>query len=256
MRFMLLAAASVAAIGALGATSASAASPGGYLDGGYSDTTCSGCSGNLNDWNITGAVNMPFGASHFSGQLDGDYHGFSGGGSSFHSDQAAISVMWTGAMGRIGATAGTNEFGGSGSSFDFQNYGAFGVWYPNQQWTVGIKGASVTCSGCSSATAWGGRVMGYATPNIALNLDYDTFQSNGGGHLDTWSAAGEWQPTANPWTVRLGYANTSISGGGPTLNTYSINFRWYFGGGSTLVGHHREGAEPWGTQQSAFRFLF
>jgi hypothetical protein len=257
MRAKLFAAASVAALCAFAFTPAMAAAPGGYIDGGYAYTNASGSgSSHLNDWNVTGAVNVPFGASAFSGQLDANYHGISSSGSSsVHTDAGELSVMWTAPMGRIGATAGATEIGGSGSSSHLNNYGGFGVLYPNAQWTIGAKGASVTCSGCSSATVWGGRVMGYPTSNVALNVDYDSLQLSG-SNVHTWSAGGEWQPTPQPWTVRLGYANSSSSGGSGHLNSYSINFRWYFGGAGTLVQHHRDGAEPWGTKIDPFKFIW
>jgi hypothetical protein len=255
MRKSLLAAASVAALG-LAFTSAQAASPTGYVDGGYAytNTNTSG-SDHINDWNVKGAVNMPFGASAFSGQLEGSYNGLNEpGGSDAHVDNGAISVMWTNPMVRVGATAAADEIGGGGPSEHFNTYGGFVNWYATPAITAGAKGASVTCSGCSSASVWGGRLMGYPMPNVALNLDYDTFRaSSGGAHIDTWSGGAEWQPTAQPWTVRFGYSNTQE--GGETLNTYNLNFRWYFGGNGTLVQHHRGGVEPWGTQVNPFRFL-
>jgi hypothetical protein len=221
------------------------------MDGGYSGTDNWG-SQTLNDWNVSGAANAPLGGSNFSVQVDGTYHGFNVNHFSFHYDQGDVSLVWNHPKGKLGATAGTNEFGGGGGSFDFQNYGAFGVFYPGSQWTVGLKGGEFTCSHCGSLTYWGGEVIGYPTPDLALSLKADTYGSHG-SNTNVWGVGGEWQPTARPWTVRAGYDRTHFDGIGVNFNTYSVGFRWYFGGGSNLVQHHREGAETWGAHQTAFQ---
>jgi hypothetical protein len=256
MRIKLLGAATAAALG-LAFTPALAAGPSGYIDGGYgyiNSSSCSGC-GHLNEWNVTGSGNMPLGGSHFSAQVDGEYHGLSGtGSSSLHWWQADLSLMWSGSGGKVGATAGTNEFGASGLSFRYQNYGAFAVGYAGPSITLGMKAGEVSCSGCHNSNYWGGEVIGYPMPNLAISGRGDTATLSGSTFSD-WNVGGEWQPTQTPWSVRLGY-NYSKLPIGPALNTYSIGFRWYFGGNGTLVQHHRDGDETWGTRQTALGLIF
>jgi hypothetical protein len=253
MRIQLLAAASVAALGLFAFTPATAASPSGYVDGGYSNYN-SGFTGNIHDWNVTGAGNFPLGASSFSLQVDANYHGMNGSGFSFHTDEAELSLIWAHPMARLGASAGTNEIGGGGGGPHFQNYGGFAVFYPNQQWTVGLKGSALTCSGCSDFRTWGGEVAGYPTQNLALRAGYDEIDLPHVPKVETWSVGGEWQPTPRPWAVRLGFGNTTRPG--VSVSALSIGFRWYFGGGSTLVQHHRDGAETWGTAQRGLLIFY
>jgi hypothetical protein len=253
MRTKLLVSACALALGAAFATSA-LADPSGSLGAGYGYSTANGAGGHLNDWNVDGSVIAPFSGGKWAVQVDGEYHGFSGSGASAHTDGAAVSVMWTPAWGRLGATAGTNEAGGGGASFHFENYGAFGVFYPSSQLTLGVKGGQLHSSG-SHVDYWGGQVVGYATPNVALSATVDSVHQSG-SNVTSYGVAGEWQPTPRPWTAALTYDNTKVSGGGPTLNTYGVRLKWYFGAGSNLAQHQHEGAETWATRQTALRFAF
>jgi hypothetical protein len=255
MRAKLLAAAGVTATFAF-ASAAFAASPTGYIDGGYTNFSANGVTGAVNDWNVTGAGDFPLGASDFSLQVDANYHDLTTSGLNSHTDQAELSLIWAHPMARIGATAGVNELGGGGgSAVHYQNYGGFAVFYPNQRWTLGVKGSSLTCSGCGAFTTWGGEVVGYATPDLALNVGFDRVDVVHGRNLNTWSVGGEWQPTPRPWAVRLRYGNTKLPGG-PTINAYGVGVRWYFGGSGSLVKHHREGAETWGTTQRGLLIFY
>jgi hypothetical protein len=259
MRTKLLTAASVAALGLFAFTPAMAQpGVGGYVDGGYANTTISGGGPHLNDWRLSGSAAAALGGSSFTVQGDGSYDSLHVPGETLNGSQLNLSLIWNAPMGKIGATVGRDSFGFIGpESLDGTTYGGFGVLYPNQQWTVGIKGGSLNFgSGIPNSTYYGGEIVGYPTPDIALGLNGDHAHVDlfGGANVDTWGLNGEWQPTANPWTVKLGYDNSKF--GSARLNTWSLNFRWYFGGGSTLVSHHRDGAEPWGTRQTALRFLF
>lgn len=258
MRANLLVAASAAALGLFAFTPAMAApAAGGYIDAGYANTSCSGC-GHWDDWNVSGAAETPLGSSNFSVQGDGSYHSMNIEHlPQAHFSQMNLSVMYNASMGKVGATIGRDEMGIGPESISGTTYGAFGVLYPNQQWTLGVKGGAWEVgSGFPHVGYWGAEVKGYVQPNISLGLTYDQANFSGGMGSDdvtTWGGAAEWQPTASPWSVKLGYANTKFFG--TNMNTWMLNFRWHFGGGSTLVDHDRNGAEPWGTQQTALRFL-
>jgi hypothetical protein len=265
MRAKLFAAASVAALCAFAFSPAMAApAAGGFIGGGYANTQFDHGLGHLDDWNLNGSASTPLGSSDFTLQGDGAYHSqHSSIFGTSHTDQLNLSVIWNAPMGKIGATVGRDGFGFGGPiSISGTTYGGFGVLYPNHQWTVGLKGGSLEFgSGFGSAGYWGGEVVGYPTPNIALSLTGDQMHTPSGffcpcsaSNINSWSLGGEWQPTANPWSVSLGYENTKLYG--INSNSWGLNFRYYFGGGSTLVDHHRNGAETWGTQQSALRFIF
>jgi len=253
MRTKLLVSACAVTIAAAFATSAMAADPSGSIGAGYGYTDANGGGGHLNDWNVDGSVYVPVADAKWAVQIDANYHGLSasGGGGSLHADNASASAMWNQSWGRIGATIGTNDIGGGGgSSTSFQNYGAFGVFYPSSQLNIGIKAGQLSASG-SHIDYYGGEVVGYATPNVALSASVDNVHQSG-TDFTSYSVGGEWQPTAQPWTAALTYDNTKSFG--TTLNTYGIRLKWYFGAGSNLAQRQREGAETWGTKQTALRF--
>lgn len=258
MRKALIAAASTTVLGLLAFTPAMAApAPAGYVDAGYANTSCSGC-GHWDDFNVSAAAETPLGSSAFTAQLDGDYHSMSIEHlPHVHFSQTNLSVMWNAPMGKLGATVGHDEFGFGGEGISGTTYGGFGVLYPNSQWTLGAKGGAWDVgSGFPHVGYWGAEVKGYVKPNISLGVTYDTAHFSGccgSNDVNTWAGAGEWQPTAQPWSVKLGYANSKFFG--TNMNTWSLNFRWHFGGGSSLVDQDRNGAEPWGTQQTALRFV-
>ena len=255
MKSLLLAGVAVAAFSIVTPALADSMSPTGSLGGGYGYTSGSGGSGHVNDWNVDGSINVPLGSTHFSGQLDGEYHAFngSGGGSKFHDSKIDGALIWNDSRGRLGADIGQTTFGFSGSSLHFDNYGVFGVYYPSDRWTVGLKGGQVRASG-SHSNYYGEELIGYVNPNFAVSLTGDQFTPSG-SHLNTYGIGAELQPTARPWTIAAKYDYTSISGFGGHLNTIGLRLKWYFGGGSTLVQHHRDGPETFGTRQTAINLL-
>jgi len=252
MKIKLLAGACAVAVCTLWFGQASA-DPTATLGGGYSYSDIGGVSGHVNDWSVNGSVAVPV-APNWTVQADGAYDNFSGtGGGSVHSDQIGGSVYWTGAKGRIGATANYNEFGGSGASIHFENYGAFGVLYPTDRITVGLKGGDLTSSGFSAGYV-GGEVIGYPTPDLALSgtIDYTSINSV---HITSYGAHAEYLVSHTlPVAVTGGYSYSDVTGG--HLNTYMIGLKIYFGGKGSLVEHQRTGDETWGTKQSALTFLF
>jgi hypothetical protein len=230
------------------------ADPSGTIGVGYNYTTGSSGSGHIDDWNINGSIAAPI-TSNISLQGDASYDGFSEtGGTSFHTTQVSGSGFWQGAKGRLGLTAGYNEFGISGGSFHFENYGAFGEFYASDRVTLGLKGGSLTGSGLN-ATYIGGEIVGYATPNLALSGTFD-YAGVSGSHINTYGAKAEYLVSeTTPISVTGGYTYTDV-GGGFHLNTWMIGAKFYFGGKGSLVDHQRSGAETWGTKQSALNFLF
>ena len=253
MNMKLLAGACAAAVCSLWVGQAMA-DPSGTLGVGYNYTTAPGLSGHLNDWNVNGSIAAPI-TSNLSLQGDASYDGFSGsGGGNFHTTQVSGSGFWQGAKGRLGLTAGYNEFGASGTSVHFENYGGFGVMYATDRLTLGLKAGGLTGSGLH-ATYVGGEIVGYATPNVALSGTID-YAGISGSHINTYGAKVEYLVSeTTPISITGGYTYTDL-GGGFHLNTWMIGGKFYFGGKGTLVDHQRSGAETWGTKQSALTFLF
>lgn len=263
MRTKLLAAASVAALGLFAFTPAMAQpGVGGYVDAGYTNNQFNHGFPHNDEWTLSGAAAAPLGSSQFTVQGDGsalEQHSSAFG--TTRGGQLDLSLIWNHpTMGKLGATIGRVEVPvGGPTSIDGTSYGAFGVLYPNHMWTLGVKGGSVQLgSGLPDSTYYGGEIVAYPTQNIALSLTGDSadkvFPIE--DRVDSWGLGGEWQPTASPWSVGLGYSSARFSGISLTDSAWSLRFRWYFGGGSNLVSHHRDGAETWGTRQTGYRSLF
>ena len=253
MRMKLLAGACAVAVCGLWFSQA-AADPTATLGGGYSYTDINGVSGHLNDWGVNGSVALPV-VSNWTVQADGSYDNFTGdGGGSAHTTEVSGTAFWSGAKGRIGATAGYNELGSGGSSVHFENYGGFGEFYATDHLTFGLKAGSLTGDGLHTGYV-GAEVVGYLTPNLALSGTFDnaTVSST---HISVWGAHAEYLVSQTlPIAVTGGYTQTEL-GGLAHLNTYSIGLKYYFGGKGSLVDHQRSGDETWGTKQSALTFLF
>jgi hypothetical protein len=264
MRKSLLVAASAATLGLLAFTPAMAQpGVGGYVGAGYSNDQFDHGFGHQDNWTVNGAAAAALGSSQFTIQGDGSYtnqHGTVFG--TVHNSDVDLSLIWNHpTMGKIGATVGRLNIGAPGGpvSFGANTYGGFAVLYPNNQWTVGAKGGTVQIgSGFPDSTVWGAEVVGYPMPNLGLSLTADSADHvyPTGTRTDSWGLGAEWEPTAAPWSVKVGYDNHRFNGIGLHDNAWSLNFRWYFGGGSTLVSHHRDGAETWGTRETGYRSIF
>jgi hypothetical protein len=254
MNMKLLAGVCAAAACALGAGQAMA-DPSGTLGVDYNYTTAPGASGHIDDWGVSGNIAAPI-TSNLTVQGDAAYDGFNEtGGSNFHTDYISGTGFWQGAKARIGLTAGYNQLGASGFSFNYENYGAFGELYATNQLTFGIKGGGLTASGLH-ATYFGGEIVGYAMPNLALTGTYD-YLGVSGGHINAYGANVEYLlSSTTPISITGGYTYTD-AGSGFHLNTWMIGAKFYFGGkGTTLVDHQRSGAESWGNKATGLAFLF
>jgi hypothetical protein len=252
MRMQLLAGAAALALCSVFAGSAMA-DPSGTIGGGYDYIQFPGSSGHLNDWNVNGSIAAPI-TSNITVQGDGayDYYTAPGSSGSLHTTNVSGSAFWQASKGRIGVTAGYNEIGGSGSSFHFENYGAFGTFYASDKVTLGLKGGEITGNAGLKLGYVGGEVVGYVTPDVALAGTID-YASQSGFHITSYGGNVEWMVSHSvPVSVTGGYTYTEIFGS--HLSTYMIGAKFYFGKGSSLVEHQRTGSETWGTKQSALNF--
>ena len=248
MRIKLLAGVAAAAICTLAFGQASA-DPTGTVGGGYSYSDIHGASGHLNDWNINGSVAVPV-VGAWTVQADGAYDNYTGSGSgSAHTAEVSGSVYWTGAKGRLGASAGYNELGSSGMTAHFENYGGFGELYATDHLTFGLKAGGLTGDGLHTAYV-GAQAVAYVTPDIAVSgtIDHATLGST---NLTSFGAHGEYLVSQTmPISVGAAYTYTQL-GSATHLNTYSLTLKYYFGGKGSLVEHQRTGDETWGTKQTA-----
>jgi hypothetical protein len=255
MRMQLLAGAAALALCSVFAGQAMA-DPSGTLGGGYDYVQLPGSSAHLNDWNLNGSIAAPI-TSNITVQGDAsyDYIKPSSGSGSLHSANVSGTAFWQAAQGRIGATAGYNEFGSStGSGIHFENYGAFGTFYASPQVTLGLKGGEITGVSGLHLGYFGAEVVGYVTPDVALSGTID-YASQSSFHVTTYGANVEWLASHTvPISLTGGYTYTEFSG--VHLNTYMIGAKFYFGKGSSLEDHQRTGAETWGVKQSTPSFLF
>ena len=199
-----------------------------------------------------GSAVLPLGSSPFSVQIDGGYHNLTLRGSSGNVTDGDVdgAISWRLPKGRAGLTVGYDAKTLAGTTLNFTNYGVYGEWYPIAPVTLGVKGGGVTLSAGGSTTGVyaGGEIVGYAMPNLALSasVDYTGFNGlsfSGGGVKAEYLVS-----QSIPISVFAGYTYTNIqSFGGIQSNTFSIGAKYYFGArGSTLVEHHRDGADNWG----------
>jgi hypothetical protein len=252
MKIKLLAGACAAAVCTLWFGQA-AADPTATLGGGYSYTDVNGSSGHLNDWGVNGSVAAPV-LSNWTVQADGSYDDLTGEGSgSAHTAQISGTAFWSGAKGRIGATAGYNELGSGHSTAHLENYGGFGVLYPTNSLTLGFKGGALVGDGLHTGYV-GAEIVGYITPDAAISGTIDN-TTIGNTRLTAYGVHAEYLASHTlPISVSGGFTRTEL---GPVeLNTYTIGLKYYFGGKGSLVEHQRSGDETWGAKQSATSFLF
>ncbi len=208
---------------------------------------------------------VPFG-DNFSGQLTGAYHSIDGNhhGGSLDSYNVAGDVAWSSDMGRIGANVGYLNDSGAGVHAAFTNYGAYGEYYANDQFTLGVRGGGLSFTGSSifgggSKTGGyvGGEAVGYVMPDwdVQGHVEYDSIathanQTNVG--IRTEYLFSESTPIAG-W-VGYDYTTLSSSGFSQNSNAVSVGVSYYIGGSGTLVQRHRSGVDGWGP--AAANFLF
>src|SRR6202012_3983172 len=94
-------------------------------------------------------------------------------GGSINDWNAGGTALFTGGMGRVGATVGYNSASTGGTDTHATNYGAFGSWYATRFFTLGVKGGAFNSTGDSKGDYFGGAVTGYVVPNFSLRVGYD-----------------------------------------------------------------------------------
>jgi hypothetical protein len=223
----------------------------GSLSADYSNLSASSGGGSINSWGASGSGMFGLGSA-FAAQIDAGYHTLDvGGGGNVNDWNIDGSVFWRASAGRIGAVIGYNSIDTGGGSGHVTNYGGFGEWYGGSAFTLGLKGGAFTGSGSGGSDYLGAAATFYAMPDLGFTggYDYDSF-GHGGGNANTWSIRGEWLISERtPISVYGSYANTSVSGVGPSINTWSVGIKFYTDpdGPAPLVDRQRNGAETWGT---------
>ncbi|MGH6871017.1 MAG: hypothetical protein ACREHE_05865 [Rhizomicrobium sp.] len=247
LRSKILASACVLAVGAI-AMPASAANFDGVFSGDYSHLDASGGGGgSANEWGASGSGAFGLGTD-WAGEIDGGYHNLSSSGANVDVWNIDGAVMWRGAQGRIGALVGYNDGSGGGLDVHATNYGAFGEWYASN-FTLGLKGGGFSANHSVDGDYAGAGVTGYITPNLSLSGDYDYTHFKGLGNENDYSATAEWMfSQTTPVSVYASYTNSKISGGGPTINTWTIGIKLYTDPmPGTMEDRQRNGAATWGT---------
>jgi hypothetical protein len=222
----------------------------GLLGVDYSHLSVNQGGGSANDFGgaATGMFNV---GSQFALQADGGYHYLDASNGGGHSNDwnAGGTALWTGYMGRIGATAGYNSVDGGGSDAHATNYGAFGDWYAMRALTIGVKGGAFNASGDTKGEYLGGALTGYVTSDFSLQAGYDYTHLQHAGNESDLSVKAEYMFSERmPLSFYAGYTNSKISSGGPTINVFSVGLTFYCDpvGPESLEAHQRAGAEQWG----------
>ncbi len=226
----------------------------------YGRITAGSGSGHVNRAHVDGGIALGLGVGGIVIEADGSYTRLS----ELPVDDATYSsfggsLFWASAEGRIGATAGYNhlEYIGDGN---VTNYGAFGEWFADDAFTLGLKGGGFSSNFSVKGTYAGGEVAFYPLPNIALNatVDYTKFNGGGNAHQTDFTVGGEWLAIRGvPATIYTAYTYTDASFFTDHINTWFVGIRLYFNDDSrTLVERHREGTTGWaGKFQSDRVFL-
>jgi hypothetical protein len=226
------------------------ADPSATLGASYTDGQINSLTSRLHDWNINGSVAAPVVAA-WTVQGDGAYDNLTGpsGIGRVHEGTVSGSAFWSAAKGRIGASVGYNNFGTDhSSSVNWASYSAFGLYYPTDRITLGLRGGGVSGSGVSGGFV-GVRAIGYATPDLALNADVDAITV---AHrtIRRYGVGGEYLMSETvPVSLTLGYTYADLGVASIHLNKYMVGLKVYFGGKtSSLVDRQRSGVETWGTK--------
>jgi hypothetical protein len=277
MRNHLLAAASAVVLSAIGFGAAMAdpapASPGyaivpqAVIGGNYSYIDLNH-GGSANSFGGDAGGIVPFGGG-FSGQIQGGYHAIDAnhGGGTLNAYNIGGDAAWSSDMGRIGLNVAYAGDSTHGVNAGVTNYGVFGEYYFNDQFTAGLRGGGATLSGSgalgglsgSGSTTGGyvgGEVVGYLMPDLDLqgHVQYVGFKQ---GNQTSAGVLGEWLFSESlPISGWVGYDYADLSGGGAhlTSNTVSVGVNFYIGGDGSLLQRRRSGVDGWGP--SALNIIF
>ncbi|HTQ14953.1 MAG TPA: hypothetical protein VMH86_13845 [Rhizomicrobium sp.] len=246
LRSKILASACVLAVGAF-AVPAGATNFDGVFSGDYSHLDANG-GGSANSWGASGSGAFGLGGD-WAGEIDGGYHNLNGSGTNVDLWDVDGSVMWRTMQGRAGLVVGYDDASGGGVSINATNYGAFGEWYASPHFTVGAKGGWFNANHGVDGDYVGAAVTGYIMPNLSLSGGYDYTHLNHFGNENDWSVTGEWMFSQTmPVSVYAGYTNTKISGGGPTIDTWTVGIKLYTDPmPGSMEDRQRSGAATWGT---------
>lgn len=220
MKSLLLATAAVATFAAAPALAQDAA---GSIGVQYSEADF-GAPANLETWSLDGVTAMPaFGEWTVTLAADVDRQEILGNDDTSASGSVGLSKMFGSDV----------RFGGFVAAADAGNETA---------WTGGVRAqkylASATLTGVVAYTdidgtdAWtvGGDAAFYVTPSLRLNagVTYDSFD----GDVDamTYGVGAEYAIGSTPFSVTAGYAKTDIDDIGLDADTWSLGFRYSFGG--------------------------
>jgi len=153
------------------------------------------------------------------------------------------SSYWRGQMGRAGFVVNYTDVNlaalGSAST---TNYGAFGEYFPNDDFTFGVKGGGF--SGDANGGYAGVSVTGYVFPDFAVTGGMGYTHLNRFGAETDLSVEGEYLISEEtPFAMFGGYTYSDLSDGGGTVHTFHVGVRFYFNtdGFSTLIERHRGG---------------
>lgn len=242
LRSILLASACLVAAGAL--APASAANFDGVFGADYSHLDANGGGGSANAWGLTGSGVFGF-SQDWAGEVDGGYqHVSQGVGSVWNIDG---SVMYRGGWGRVGGVVGYNS--ADNTDINVTNYGGFVDFYASHAFTVSVKAGGFNASHNTDGDYVGAQVAGYVMPDFAITGGYDYTHLQHAGNENDWSVGGEWLVSeTTPVSVYASYTNSKISGGGPTINVWTVGVHYYVDSGpATLVDRQRAGAATYGT---------
>lgn len=153
------------------------------------------------------------------------------------------SFFWRGEMGRAGAIVNYTDVHLSvlGSAHT-TNYGAFGEYFANDQFTVGVKGGGF--SGDFSGGYAGIQLTGYVFPDFAVTGAFNYTHLNRVGAETDLGIQGEYLLSQEtPFAVFAGYTYSDISDGGGNVSTFMVGLRFYFNtdGFSSLMERQRSG---------------
>lgn len=153
------------------------------------------------------------------------------------------SAYWRGTFGRAGAIVNYNDVNLSvlGSAHT-TNYGAFGEYFANDNFTFGIKSGGF--SGDFNGGYVGVQVTGYVFADFAVSGAINYTHINRIGAETDLGIQGEYLLSEEtPFSVFAGYTYSDLSDGGGHVSTFMVGVRLYYNtdGFSSLMERQRSG---------------
>ncbi|HEV2560712.1 MAG TPA: hypothetical protein VGT78_01095 [Rhizomicrobium sp.] len=151
--------------------------------------------------------------------------------------------FWRGREGTFGVSVGRSLFHAGSHNANATGYGLFGEWYATHNLTLALKGGAV--SGFDSGRYGDIDARLYILPNLAVHTGYNYTAVSGASTSDFGVGIEYLLARQAPLSLVAAYDHASRNGGGLSINTFNVGFRYRFGVTGILVNLDRTGPIAW-----------